>query len=510
MRPARQVRLAAVAVAGSIVVGCDVPDRALTSVAPPDGAQFEGSPTSAFAVTQGFRKAVTVDGIRTHLTAFSTIANQYGGIRASFDATHTAAAEYVVARLAAAGFTATVQTFQFDYGGDLTPPEFSRISPSARTFTPVRDFNTMTYSGSGEVTAGVYPIDLLIPAAPQSNSSTSGCEAGDFLGFPAGGIALMQRGNCAFRVKAENAANAGAVGAIIMNEGNTPERRLVYGGDLSAPSVTLPVIATSYDIGVELAGSPGAVVRIKVNASFQAVTSSNVIAETADGDANNVVVVGASLDGRFGPAINATSGSAALLEIARVYAAQERSSRNHLRFVWFGAHPEGLAGASYYVNQLTAGERAKIRAMIEIGPIGSPNFGRFVFDGDQAGTLLSLPPNAAVDGASGTIETLFNDYFATSQLAVNSTAWQMNARPFREVGIPVGGIMTGTSETKTAQQASMFGGTAGIDFDPCFSQRCDGLANPSNSALDQMSDAAAHMVLILARRNFAQAPLVQN
>jgi hypothetical protein len=29
-------------------------------------------------------------------------------------------------------------------------------------------------------------------------------------------------------------------------------------------------------------------------------------------------------------------------------------------------------------------------------------------------------------------------------------------------------------------------------------------------ALDQMSDAAAHMVVILSRRNVAQEPLVQN
>jgi Zn-dependent M28 family amino/carboxypeptidase len=450
---------------------------------------------------------VTVAGIQTHLTAFNTIAQQNGGIRGSLDATHTAAANYVSSTLAAAGFNVTVQTFQFDFGGDLTPPEFSRISPNPRTFVPVRDFNTMTYSGSGEVTAVVHPVDLEIPSI---GGNTSGCEASDFAGFPAGAIALIQRSTCSFRTKALNAANAGAAGVIIMNEGNTPERRLNYGGSLTAPSLNIPVIATSYDIGLELVGSPGTVVRIEVNAASTPVTSSNVIAETGDGDPNNVVVIGASLDGRFGPAINATSGAAGLLEIARVFGTQDRASKNRMRFIWFGAHPEGFAGASYFVSQLSAAEQAKIRAMIEIGPIGSPNFGRFVFDGDQAGSVFSLPPNPAVDGASGTIETLFNDYFANSQLAVSSAGWPMNARPFREAGVPVGGIMSGLSDLKTAGQASVFGGTAGVAFDPCLSLACDGLANISTTSLDQLSDAAAHIVLMLSRRDFVAQPLVQN
>ena len=504
MRPARPLPFAALAIAGSIAVGCDVPDRALTSVAPPDGAQFEGSPTSTFAVSQGFRKAITVAGIQTHLAAFNTIAQQNGGVRASFNASHTATAEYVRSKLASAGFNATVQTFQFDYGGDLTPPVFSRISPNAASFVPGVDFNTLTHSASGDVTGTVQPVDLLIPSP---GGSTSGCEAADFAGFQPGNIALIQRGTCAYLTKAANAANAGASGVIVMNEGNTAERQVALQGDVQQS--TIPVIGTTYAFGLALRSTPS-VVRIKVNTATQAVTSSNVTAETPDGDPNNVVVVGASLDGRYGPAINATSGAAALLEIARVYAAQERASKSRVRFIWFGAHPEGFAGASYYVSQLAADERAKIRAMIEIGPIGSPNFGRFVFDGDQSGALLALPPDATADGASGTIEALFNDYFATSQLNARSTSWPTNARPFREVGIPVGGITSGLSDLKTAEQASLFGGVAGIAFDPCLSAACDGIANLSNTALDQLSDAAAHVVLTLSRRSFVTQPLVQN
>ena len=38
----------------------------------------------------------------------------------------------------------------------------------------------------------------------------------------------------------------------------------------------------------------------------------------------------------------------------------------------------------------------------------------------------------------------------------------------------------------------MYGGFAGLAYDPCYHQACDTFFNLSNTALDQMSDAAAH------------------
>lgn len=40
-----------------------------------------------------------------------------------------------------------------------------------------------------------------------------------------GNIALIQRGGCSFQLKAENAAKAGAVGAIIFNQGDDGDGR---------------------------------------------------------------------------------------------------------------------------------------------------------------------------------------------------------------------------------------------------------------------------------------------
>ena len=47
-------------------------------------------------------------------------------------------------------------------------------------------------------------------AAVSTLAVITGCNAGDFAGFPAGNIALISRGACTFAAKATNAYNAGA------------------------------------------------------------------------------------------------------------------------------------------------------------------------------------------------------------------------------------------------------------------------------------------------------------
>jgi len=48
--------------------------------------------------------------------------------------------------------------------------------------------------------------------------------------------------------------------------------------------------------------------------------------------------------------------------------------------------------------------------------------------------------------------------------------------------------------------AAIYGDTAGIAFDPCYHQACDTFANSSDTALDQMSDAAAHAVITFTQK----------
>ncbi len=52
---------------------------------------------------------------------------------------------------------------------------------------------------------------------------------------------------------------------------------------------------------------------------------------------------------------------------------------------------------------------------------------------------------------------------------------------------------------KTAEQAAIYGGTAGEPYDPCYHQACDNINNLSTKALFEMGDAAAHATLTLAK-----------
>jgi hypothetical protein len=46
----------------------------------------------------------------------------------------------------------------------------------------------------------------------------------------------------------------------------------------------------------------------------------------------------------------------------------------------------------------------------------------------------------------------------------------------------------------------LYGGVAGVAYDHCYHQPCDTIANVNDTALDQMSDAAAAAVITLAQR----------
>ena len=64
--------------------------------------------------------------------------------------------------------------------------------------------------------------------------------------------------------------------------------------------------------------------------------------------------------------------------------------------------------------------------------------------------------------------------------------------PFIANGVPAGGLFTGAEGIKTSRQEAIYGGFAGLAFDPCYHQACDTFFNLNYTALDQMSDAAAH------------------
>ncbi len=326
---------------------------------------------------------------------------------------------------------------------------------------------------------------------------TSGCEAGDFAGFPAGNIALVQRGTCSFGIKAANAQAAGAAAVVIFNQGNTPAREPLIVGTLlpDGAAVTIPVVGASFADGAALA-QPGSTATVRV--LLEPRPQVNVIAEKTGRNDGNVVMAGAHLDSvQEGPGINDNgSGSAALLETALMMA--KVKPQNTIRFAWWGAEEDGLLGSTAYVEGLPQAERDRIALYMNYDMVGSPNYIFMVYDADQS----SFPPPAGVPipAGSAAIEDLYESYYTSVGEPYDDTQFsgRSDYQAFIEADIPSGGLFTGAEGVKTAEQASIWGGTAGQQFDPCYHLACDTFANNSDKALEVNSDLIAYAQLTFA------------
>ena len=192
----------------------------------------------------------------------------------------------------------------------------------------------------------------MIAAAPVTVVPNVGCDTADFTGFPAGTIALISRGTCAFAIKATNAATAGAVGVVIYN--NIAGRPSTAPWAAPSPS-TSRVTGITQDAGTATWPPPPGLVQFGED-RYVARPGHHV--ERASPrrlgkNQDNVVMVGAHLDSvHEGPGINDNgSGSAAILEVAEQMA--KVKPQNTLRFAWWGAEEASLVGSNLYVTNLT-------------------------------------------------------------------------------------------------------------------------------------------------------------
>jgi Zn-dependent M28 family amino/carboxypeptidase len=462
-------------------------------------------------------KAVTADGVLDHLEALQEVADDNGGNRASGLPGYAASVDYVVAQLEDAGYEPEVQEFIFDYFEENS--ELIRVSPSPKTFVNGTDFLRNTFdSGSpqGTATGTLVPIGLVLDPTLPDNSNTSGCEAADFAGMPAGSVALMQRGSCGFAVKALNAQAAGASAVIIMNEGQPGRTGLINMiGD--ATGLNIPAVFTTYDAGFDLAQTPGATVTVTVDYVADQRPAWNVFAETRKGNDDNVVMAGAHLDSvQEGAGINDNgSGSAALLETA-IQMAKVKPA-NTVRFAWWGAEESGLLGSEHYVENLTDEEAEDIALYLNFDMVASPNYMFGVYDGDNSGGTAAP---GFIPAGSAEIEDVFEQFYTDRGEPFQDSEFsgRSDYGPFIAIGIPAGGLFTGAEVTKSPAEALLYGGVAGAAYDPCYHAFCDNLrgdgqnvalyealredyelvGNVNVHALDVNSDAVATSVLRFA------------
>ena len=178
-----------------------------------------GSPT--FQGSAKLRKALTVRAILGHLRQLQSFADANGGTRAAGFPGFTSLGGLRRADDAGRGLAGHPPAVRLRLLPRGRADDLEQVSPGSGDLTEDVDFATTEFSGSGNVTAALVAVDLVSrrrpsrarPAAARPRTSPGSRSPGN--------IALIQRGTCAFRVKVDNAAAAGAAGVVLFNEGQT-------------------------------------------------------------------------------------------------------------------------------------------------------------------------------------------------------------------------------------------------------------------------------------------------
>ncbi|NRG41681.1 M28 family peptidase [Rathayibacter sp. VKM Ac-2835] len=441
-------------------------------------AGFAFAPAASAAEPADFADTVTVDGIMTHLEAFQAIADANDGNRAIGTEGYELSGQYVEAVLKAAGYTTERQDFTTT---TQTIDEFSLTTTPAVEGIPM-SFTPSTPEGgvTGEL---IQPVDPL------------GCDADAWAGLDATGkVALVSRGTCSFSEKSAAAGAAGASAVIIYN--NAPGEPL--NGTLGAPDDSyIPSVGVTLEEGQSLIAALPTTATLVLEQTTTDTDTFNIITETPGGDHDNVVMLGAHLDGvPEGPGINDNgSGSATLLETA-VQLADAGETTNAVRFAWWGAEEVGLVGSYTYVDSLSEEEAGDIATYLNFDMVASPNYVVSVYDANES------TYEAPVEVPAGSIATekAFTDYFDSIDQPWIDTAFdgRSDYDGFISAGIPASGLFTGADDIKTEEEFALFGGTVGIPHDPNYHSAGDDLANINQEALGITSKAIAFVTASFA------------
>jgi Zn-dependent M28 family amino/carboxypeptidase len=444
-----------------------------------------------------FEDRMDIDRLLGHLDALQAIADGQGGTRLAGGEGYRLSADYVQQQLEGAGFVVEVQPFSWSGWRENGRPAVETTEGSHWDWGD--DILTLTGSAAGDVTGPLALIDPTLPPGPD-NSSTSGCEAGDFSEMPAGAIALIQRGGCTFATKVALAEAAGAGAVLIFNEGQTGRQGVVEGTLDSASYPGIPAVGASFALGETLAAALalGPVeARIFVDAETSTTEAVNLWADLP-GDSDQLVVVGGHLDSvAAGAGINDNgSGVALVLELALQIKDQGIAPSNSLRFAFWGAEEAGLIGSFHYVATLEEAELNRHLANLNFDMVASPNGGRFVYDGDGSADLGGSPAPVGSD----LIEDLLTGWLDAGDLSWKNTAFdgRSDYGPFIWAGIPAGGLFSGAEGRLTGAEATAWGGEAGQPYDACYHAPCDSSDNIDPVIFLELARAAAHATWALA------------
>ncbi|KAI1070820.1 hypothetical protein LB507_007069 [Fusarium sp. FIESC RH6] len=309
------------------------------------------------------------------------------------------------------------------------------------------DVVSLQYNHATPLPGGVTAPLVLVPIDDERGS---GCLQEQWADVDVKGkIALIKRGKCNFVNKLILAKQNGAAAAIIFNDNPA---QTAGSGSLGAENIgkLVPVGVVTYDE--------------EKRETWQ------IIADTKEGDSNNIVMLGAHLDSiQEGPGINDNgSGVAALLSIAESIK-KYKDFKNKLRFAFWGAEESGMIGSTFYVSHLSKEEASKIRFYYNYDMIASP----------QPYYIVYADSDAHKAGAKYLYEYLTEQGYPAEYTPFGSSSDYIG---FLKLSIPSSGIFTG----------------AGAPQDSCYHTACDDIKNINKQAFLVNAKAAGYAAASLA------------
>jgi Zn-dependent M28 family amino/carboxypeptidase len=420
--------------------------------------------------SQALQDLVTLEDLLAGSQKLQDFADASEGTRAFGSPGHEATVDYLYSTLSS-----------LDYY-DVSKHEFVELFTSGKSSLSVNgvkyDPGLMTYTPSGNFSKPVVHIANL------------GCQLSDFPAQVSGNVALIHRGECTFAQKSINAKAAGAVGALVYNNLDGE-----LSGTLGGVGAYVPTVGISKAEGESIIAAlfnGEAIADLFVESIMENRTTYNVIAETKGGDHNNVLTLGGHTDSvPAGPGVNDDgSGTIGVLNVA--VALSKFSVKNAVRFCFWSAEEYGKLGSFAYMKKInqSSAEVTKIRAYLNFDMIASPNYVLGIYDGDGSAFNFAGPLGSA------TIEKDFEDFYTSKgERSVPSLfSGRSDYAAFLENGIPSGGLFTGAEVLKTAEEAAMFGGQAGVAYDVNYHQPGDTVDNLNHKAFLLNTQSIANSV----------------
>lgn len=304
-----------------------------------------------------------------------------------------AAGDYLAAELKKVGYTVEFQPFSYS----RTRDQGSNLKVGDKEI----QVNALSGSPAGRLEA---PLVVVMGMG----------RAEDYTGLNArGAIVVVRRGGIPFLEKAHQAATAGALGMVVVN--NAPGNvRGTFGGGGPIPGVTV-----SQEEGQALLGQSGTRAVLDVRTVSEEVQARNVIARRGIG--NPQAILGAHYDSVVGaPGANDNaSGTVTVLELARDLAQSPISQR--VWFVWFDGEEDGLWGSRKFVAANPDVVRG-LRAMLNLDMVGIDVLGKLGLGGDAQ--LFGLAQQSA-------------DLEQVSLQDLGANEGGSDHVPFAQAGVPV-------------------------------------------------------------------------